>query len=124
MAFAELQVTVSGECGKWKTGKIPRRLLGVGLRDFMISYFDDAGFVEFDETKFLCHFQIFERYLTAELNTRYCFATLLNFNGDFKELTLDNGLHIRKITSDEFATISGIENHSEKIRCLIPHCLR
>ena len=113
-AFAKLQVTVSGECAKWNR-QDPEEITRVGLRDFMISYFDDAGFVEFDETKFLCHFQIFERYLTAELNTRYCFATLLNFNGDFKELNLDNGLHIRKITSDEFATISGIANHSEKI---------
>ena len=113
-AFAELQVTVSGECGKWNQ-QDPEEITRVGLRDFMISYFDDAGFVEFDETKFLCNFQIFERYLTAELNTRYCFATLLNFNGDFKKLNLGNGLHIRRISSDEFATISGIENHSEKI---------
>ena len=81
----------------------------------MISYFDDTGFVEFDETKFRHNFQIFERYLTAEINTRYCFATLLNFNGDFGELNLGNDLHIRRITADEFATISGIENHSEKI---------
>ena len=113
-AFAELQVTVSRECRNWNR-QDPEDITRVDLRDFMISYFDDAGFGEFDATKFLHNFQIFERYLTAELNTRYCFATLLNFNGDFKELNLDNSLHIRRITTDEFATISGIEDHSEKI---------
>lgn len=85
------------------------------LRDFLISYFDDVGFIEFNKTKFLHQFQVFYRYLTEEMNTRYCFATLTNFNGDFDEQELHNGLHIRKITADEFATISGIENHNEKI---------
>ena len=113
-AFAELQGIVSSKCGKGNR-QDPEEIVRVGLRDFLISYFDDAGFGKFDETKFLRNFQIFERYLTAELNARYCFATLLNFNGNFKELKLDNGLHIRRITVDEFATISGIENRSEKI---------
>ena len=113
-AFDELQVTVSEKCGE-RNQQDPKEITHKELRDFMISYFDDAGFVEFDETKFLRNFQIFERHLTAELNTRYCFATLLNFNGNFEKLNLDNSLHIRRIAADEFVTISGIENHSEKI---------
>ena len=113
-AFDELQVTVSEKCGE-RNQQDPKEITHKELRDFMISYFGDAGFVEFDETKFLRNFQIFERHLMAELNTRYCFATLLNFNGNFEKLNLDNSLHIRRIAADEFATISGIENHSEKI---------
>jgi len=87
------------------------------LRDFLISYVHEAGLI-FTEKIFLRHYTNLEKYVEDELEFDYCFATLLNFDGDFNllELEPENHLHIRRITPDEFSIVSEIKNKTEKPR--------
>jgi hypothetical protein len=85
------------------------------LRDFLISYLAEAGLL-YDEKLFSRYYNKFEDYIENELGYDYCFAPLINFDGNFKSLELnsENHLHIRRITSDEFSIVSGIKNKTEK----------
>lgn len=112
-AFLELEREISVKLRRKNKHDIAE-LTRKEMFDFLISYFNNAGFRKFNNKKFLHNFQIFSNHLSTELDVRYCFSTLLNFNGNFKEQKLDNKLHIRRITPDEFATISGIEGRGEK----------
>ena len=113
-AFSKLEGEISTKFPQ-KNGQDLTELTREEMFDFLISYFDSAGFKKFDVEKFLHNFQIFNNHLSTELDIRYCFSTLLNFNGNFEEQKLDNKLHIRTITPDEFAAVSGIESRGEKI---------
>lgn len=112
-AFSELKEEISIK-RRNKNGRDLTELTREEMFDFLISYFDSAGFSKFNAEIFLDNFQIFNKHLSTEIDTNYCFSTLLNFNGNFEEQKLDNELHIRTITPDEFATIAGIEDRSEK----------
>ena len=118
-AFDKLQNVISKKLNE-QSPQNPKDIASKELQDFLKSYFDavcsdNKGFKKIDEKKFLDNFKIFEKHLEGELNVHYFFATLLNFNAGFNELDLDNEFHIRKITENEFATISGIGRRSEKI---------
>ena len=84
------------------------------LREFLIYFLNHHQKLSLSTSVFNKLFNDFYKYLENEFGAYFCFATVLNLDGTFREINFKNESHIRKITPNEFSVISGIKGKSEK----------
>jgi hypothetical protein len=84
------------------------------LREFLIYYLYNNQNLKFKKSTLNQIFDEFFNYLDNEYGTTFCFATLLNLDGTFDEMKLDNDSYIRKITPNEYSVVGDIKGKLEK----------
>lgn len=78
------------------------------LLGFLRNYFEESQSFKFDASIFNKVFNSFKNFLKNQIDTRYYFSPLHNFETNIGKAIFDNGLQVKRISVQEFKDVTNV----------------